>query len=74
MLLPPALSTQERRSYDLDDLRVFYILCEELGIVNEEKIQKAFSLLMEWAGEYKFIEEFMILKEYVEKRKIDNQF
>lgn len=69
MILPPALNTDDRRVHDLNSLRVYYIICEEMGITEEESIQKSFAFLMEWAGEYKFLEEFVIFEEYVNKRK-----
>jgi hypothetical protein len=67
MFLPPELNTKERRDFDLNDLRVYYLICEDLGIADEEHIQKSFYYLMKWAGKEKFSKETTILKEYIMK-------
>lgn len=69
MLLPPALGSPERRKHDLNNLRIYYMLCEEIGIAGEENVQKSFACLMRWAGDYKFMEEFGVFQEYIDKRK-----
>lgn len=69
MLLPPRLNTKNRKEYDLNDLRIYYMICEDLGIADDENIQKSFQCLMNWAGDYKFIEEFTILKSHIDRKK-----
>ncbi|KAI4291885.1 hypothetical protein PAPHI01_1159 [Pancytospora philotis] len=69
MLVPPALDTKDREAHDLNDLRVYYMLCEELGIANDEEVQKSFKCLINWAGKFKFVEEFTIFKQHVDRRK-----
>jgi hypothetical protein len=69
MFLPPELNTKERRAFDMGDLRVYYLVCEDLGIADEEHIQKSFYYLMKWAGKDKFSKETAILKEYITKVK-----
>lgn len=73
MLIPPSLNTKDRREHDLNVLRTYYMVCEDIGICEEEDIQKSFHFLMGWAGNYKFFEEFMIFKKYIDKRKEENK-
>lgn len=65
MFLPPKPNTKERREFDLNDLRVYYLICEDLGIADEESIQKSFYYLMKWAGQDKFNKETAILRKYI---------
>ncbi|KAG5859371.1 hypothetical protein KMI_07g12140 [Encephalitozoon hellem] len=69
MFLPPDTNTKERRRFDLDDLRVYYLICEELGIAEEEHIQKSFYYLMKWAGQDKFSGEVGLLRNYIMRIK-----
>lgn len=71
MFLPPDPNTPARRDFDLGDLRVYYLICEELGIADEEHIQKSFFYLMKWAGQDKFGREAALLKEYILKIRRD---
>lgn len=71
MLIPPTVNTKDRKNHDLNDLRIYYMVCEELGIIDKEDIQKSFYHLMKWAGNYKFLEEFSIFKRYIDKIKKD---
>ncbi len=71
MILPPPLNTKERKNHDLNDLRVYYMMCEEMGISEKEDVQQSFYHLMRWAGNYKFLEEFQIFKRYVDRIKKD---
>ncbi|KAI5178354.1 hypothetical protein PAEPH01_2538 [Pancytospora epiphaga] len=72
MLLPPQLDTESRKEYDLNDLRIYYMICEDLGIADDDNIQKSFQCLMGWAGKHKFMEEFSILKAHIDKKKQEN--
>lgn len=74
MIVPPQLNTRERKNHDLNDLRVYYMICEDLGIAEKEDIQKSFFHLMRWAGNYKFLEEFQIFKNYIDKLKKDKNY
>ncbi|KAI5149184.1 hypothetical protein ENBRE01_0745 [Enteropsectra breve] len=69
MIVPPTLESKERREHDLNNLRIYYMICEDIGIDQEETIQRSFQYLMQWAGKYKFLEEFAIFKDYVDKKK-----
>lgn len=69
MFLPPESNTKERKEFDLGDLRVYYLICEEIGIADEEHIQKSFYYLMKWAGQEKFSRETAILRSYITKVK-----
>lgn len=71
MIVPSELGTKERKNNDLNDLRIYYMICEDLGIVENEDIQKSFFHLMKWAGNYKFLEEFQIFRNYIDKLKKD---
>ena len=73
MFLPPEANTKERRRFDLDDLRVYYLICEELGIADEEHIQKSFYYLMKWAGQDKFNSEVGLLRSYIMKVRKDRE-
>lgn len=73
MILPPPLNTKDRKKHDLNDLRVFYIVCEHLGISEKEDVQKSFFYLMKWAGDYKFLEEFQIFKKYIDRIKNEHR-
>lgn len=78
MFLPPEPNTRERRAFDIDDLRVYYLICEDLEIADEEHIQKSFYYLMKWAGQDKFNRETAILKSYImkvkKKSKVSNEY
>lgn len=69
MLVPPGLNTQDRKEHDLNNLRVYYMICEEIGIADDENVQKSFQCLMGWAGNFKFIEEFTIFRKYIDKKR-----
>lgn len=71
MIVPPQLNTRERRNHDLNDLRIYYMICEDLGIAEKDDIQKSFFYLMRWAGNYKFLEEFQIFKKYIDKLRLE---
>lgn len=73
MIIPPQLNTRERKTHDLNDLRIYYMICEDLGIAEKEDIQRSFFHLMRWAGNYKFLEEFQIFKNYIDKLKSDKK-
>ncbi|CCI73917.1 ECU03_1115 [Encephalitozoon cuniculi GB-M1] len=73
MFLPPDANTKERRRFDLDDLRVYYLICEELGISEEEHIQKSFYYLMKWAGQDKFGGEVGLLRSYILRIRKERQ-
>lgn len=73
MIVPSELGTKERKNNDLNDLRIYYMICEDLGIVENEDIQKSFFHLMKWAGNYKFLEEFQIFRNYIDKLKKDKR-
>lgn len=66
MIIPPQLDTTERKHFDLNDLRVYYMICEDMGIAEEDNIQKSFYHLMKWAGNHKFLHEFRIFKMYID--------
>lgn len=72
MFLPPKPNTKERKKFDISDLRVYYLICEDLGIVYEEHIQKSFYYLIKWAGQDKFSRETAILKDYIMKIRKEN--
>lgn len=69
MLVPPQLNTKDRKEHDLNTLRVYYMVCEDLGIAESESVQKSFQCLMGWAGSFKFVEEFTIFKGHIDKIK-----
>jgi len=71
MILPPTINSQDRKEHDLNDLRVYYLVCEELGIENDDSIQQSFHYLMQWAGNSKFLDEFLVFIRYIEKKKED---
>lgn len=73
MIVPPKVNTKERKRHDLNDLRLYFMMCEELNISNKEDIQESFGCLIKLTGNYKFMEEFIIFKEYVEKKKKEIQ-
>lgn len=72
MIIPPEINTKERKSHDLNDLRIYYMICEDIGIAETEDIQKSFYHLMKFAGQHKFLQDFILLKNYVDKLKDDN--
>jgi len=65
MFLPPEPNTKERKKFDLESLRVYYLICEDLGIAEEECIKKSFYHLMAWAGQDKFNGEVRLLRDYI---------
>lgn len=69
MLVPPTLNTKDRKDHDLNNLRIYYMLCEDIGIIDDENVQKSFHCLMGWAGNFKFVEEFTIFINHIDKRK-----
>lgn len=69
MIIPPPVNTKEREEHDISGLRVLYLLCEDTGIAHEEHVQKAFLLLRKLVGRDKFLSEFTILQEYIEKQR-----
>lgn len=69
MIIPPPLNTKEREGHDISGLRVLYLLCEDVGIAQEEHVQKAFLLLRKLVGSHKFVSEFRILQDYIETQK-----
>ena len=73
MLVPPSLNSKDRKEHDLNDLRVYYMICEDIGIADDDDIQKSFFHLMRWAGNFKFLEEFTIFKAHIDKRKKERQ-
>lgn len=73
MLVPPQLGTKERREHDLNLLRIYYMICEDMGLSDNENVQKSFQCLMSWAGTFKFVEEFTIFKEHVDNLTLNKQ-
>lgn len=71
MIIPPPLNTKERESHDISGLRVLYLLCEDMGIANEDYIQQAFLFLRRLVGKVNFMSEFNILQNYIEIKKLD---
>lgn len=69
MLIPPELDTKDRKIHDLNDLRIYYMICEDIGIANDENIQASFKCLINWAGHFKFIEEFTIFRKHIDRRR-----
>ncbi|EOB14297.1 hypothetical protein NBO_31g0015 [Nosema bombycis CQ1] len=67
MYIPPNFYTEERKKSDLSILRMYYMVCEELGIAETEKMQKIFKFLMKYVGRPKFFEESKILERYLMK-------
>ena len=67
MLVPPQLGTQERRNHDLDLLRIYYLICEDIELVDHENVKKSFQYLMGWAGSFKFNEEFVVFKTHIDR-------
>ena len=69
MIIPPPLNTKEREKHDISGLRVLYLVCEDIGIAQQENIQKAFLLLRKLVGTGKFVSEFTILQSFIENKK-----
>ena len=66
-VVPPSLDGKDPKENDLNDLREYYMICEDMGVADYENIQLSFFNLMKWAGHYKFLEEFIIFRKYVDK-------
>lgn len=73
MLIPPQLGTKERKEHDINMLRMFYVVCENYNISEDEDIQKSFFHLVSWAGKSNFLDEFQVFElfvnKYIEKKK-----
>lgn len=67
MYIPPRYYTAERKEADKAILRVYYTVCEDLGISETEKMQKIFKFMMKYLGKPKFFEESQILDRYLRK-------
>eukprot|EP00866_Antonospora_locustae_P001618 jgi/Antlo1/1618/1830 len=69
MIIPPPINTKERESHDISGLRVLYLLCEDIGIAQEEHVQRAFLLLRKLVGKDRFLKEFITLQDYIETQR-----
>ncbi|OQS55701.1 hypothetical protein EHP00_467 [Ecytonucleospora hepatopenaei] len=73
MLVPPQLGSKERKEHDINILRMFFVVCENHNISEDEDIQKSFFHLVKWAGKSNFLEEYLMfesfVQKYVEKKK-----
>lgn len=73
MLVPPQLDTKERKEHDMNILRIYYMICEDIGMAKDGNVQKSFQCLMNWAGSFKFVEEFTIFREHIDRLKREIQ-
>lgn len=52
---------------------MFFVVCENHNISEDEDIQKSFFHLVKWAGKSNFLEEYLMfesfVQKYVEKKK-----
>ncbi|WUR04775.1 uncharacterized protein VNE69_10125 [Vairimorpha necatrix] len=67
MLIPPDFYTQERVDSDLDILRLYYTLCDELNLT--EDLKETFLRLSKLVGKPVFLKEFVLLAKFINNKR-----
>lgn len=67
MIIPPDFYTKERVEWDLYMLQVYYKMCEELNLTNDN-VKRTFMKLSKMAGNPIFMNEAILLSKYINKR------
>lgn len=72
MIIPPDFYTKERVEWDLYMLKVYYKMCEELKLTNDN-VKRTFMKLSKIAGNPIFMNEVFLLSKYINKRLRPNE-
>lgn len=69
MIIPPPLGTKAREEHDINNLRILYLISEELNIHQDGNVQRAFLLLKKLVGKHRFCREFVVLHMFLDGEK-----
>lgn len=69
MLIPPPFNTQERKEFDLLDLKGLFFRCQTLGISKNIEVRKCVCVLKDCAGKEEFQDKIFDLSIFIEEKR-----